>query len=282
MSNEIIRDWLDIAKSDLESVKLLYDNEHYRTSYFWFQQASEKVAKAIATFNGFSPEKVRQISHRQFKPLSSNLTKRLIEIEESRQIVEIYPKVDPKNINEEYSLENAKKRVKEGLSFIDSLNHIDLVLLDESNLKELIDLLEEHQSYRLEPDGSYNEAMEKSKKITLNYLSNFPNFQKEDLERLNAYFSSEEFHKFILRYITWIVELCYIYEVSFNCSLVTQQHSTKTRYNEENHKCLEVYVESLPIVKFQPQFVSQLKSAILRFEDMLESLDGNSAESSKP
>ena len=54
--NKNVSIWIDLSLSDLKSSKLLYDNSQFRTSYFFFQQATEKANKALALLGGLLSE----------------------------------------------------------------------------------------------------------------------------------------------------------------------------------------------------------------------------------
>lgn len=60
--------FLNLTKDDLKSSKLLYKENQYRTSYFFFQQAVEKANKAYGLHSGLIGENdLQKISHDQFK-----------------------------------------------------------------------------------------------------------------------------------------------------------------------------------------------------------------------
>jgi len=59
------KEWLKLAKDDLETSKLLYDNKHYRNSIFLLQQSVEKTVKADYTAFSLIPKKqIRKIGHK--------------------------------------------------------------------------------------------------------------------------------------------------------------------------------------------------------------------------
>src|SRR5258708_8408077 len=80
-TKEIISMWIKLALSDLKSAKILYTQKQYRTSYFLFQQATEKANKAHALkFKFINEEDFKDIRHDQFKIDRRYYTKRIKEL----------------------------------------------------------------------------------------------------------------------------------------------------------------------------------------------------------
>lgn len=65
MTNEdFLNSLIEIAKSDLASSKLLFDNGLYLQSTFYLQQGVEKANKAFAIFNEIiKADEIRKLGH---------------------------------------------------------------------------------------------------------------------------------------------------------------------------------------------------------------------------
>ena len=145
--NETVKIWTDISLSDLQSSRLLYENGHYRTSYFLFQQATEKANKAFAHLSGlFSEAEFKDIQHDQMKIYRKSIIKQERKIDTLIQLFEPYPKITNHRIFEETNFIEYQKSLLNGVSSIDSLRNYDLVSIStkdlNSILKQLIKLKE--------------------------------------------------------------------------------------------------------------------------------------------
>src|SRR5689334_1718424 len=84
--------WLRIAVSDLKTAKLLYSNGHFRTSYFFFQQAVEKANKAaFIQFFDLKECDLIKMRHDQFKFYIEKFIERKTEIESTINTISILP-----------------------------------------------------------------------------------------------------------------------------------------------------------------------------------------------
>jgi HEPN domain-containing protein len=114
---EIISTWTKLALSDLKSSKILYHEKQYRTSYFLFQQATEKCNKAHALkFKFVTENDFKVIRHDQFKLDRKFITKRIEELEKK-----ITEPVDS------LKLMGKIEGLKESLRSIDEIKNKDLI-----------------------------------------------------------------------------------------------------------------------------------------------------------
>jgi hypothetical protein len=265
-NNEAILDWLAIAKNDIKSANILYKEGQYRTSYFLFQQASEKVAKGYAIFIGFPEDKIMSMNHDQFKAVRKKLAQQHQSLVELMPIIEKEPSLDFMR-EEGLGLEKAETNAKQGLSFLDSLKGEDLSLLDEDDLKLLLSELEELKNFEYVTRDNMPEIIYKSMDVLFEKFTTIPNVDIEQLKKMRSDFKSEEYIKLMEALFLFIIHLSYVGIASFYCSFVTIQHSSKTRYNMNDHRCLELYTIDLPIVKYQQNLIDHLQEAIERFEN---------------
>ena len=268
INNEVIIDWLAIAKSDILSANILYKEEQYRTSYFLFQQASEKVAKAYAIYIGFPEDKIMSMNHDQFKALRRKLAQEHQLLVELKPSVEQEPSLDFMR-EEGYGLEKAEFNTKESLSFIDSLKGEDLSALDEEDLELFISQLDELKSFEFVSPDNMPDIIRKSMDIMFDKFSVIPNISEEQLDRMRSDVNSDEYILLMKSLFPFIFHLSYVGMASFYCSFVTIQHSSRTRYNMNGHRCLELYNKNLPIVKYQQSLIDHLQEAIGRFENQV-------------
>lgn len=228
--------WIDLAKSDLKSAKLLYKNRHYRTSYFFFQQASEKANKAFALLYEFgSEETFKEAGHNQFKFLRKYLSEKQKEIEELIQVTEPLPQIKGNKISKLLQFKKHSESLSEGVRLIDGLKSRDLVNLSSIELNSFLIELKKSKFLKIKLPKNYDIEAEKLMKQLLDWISQF-NTKKaiaaknqfeeftKDKEKLKKIY---ELVAPILNNISNLVFSGYVLNI---CALVTVQHSSLTRY----------------------------------------------------
>ncbi len=123
--NENVSIWIDLSLSDLKSSKLLYENGHFRTSYFFFQQATEKANKALALLGGLLSENElkENIKHDQLKIYRKTLVKQENQI---KSFLKLYPDHENNEIIPESKIQNFQQSLLHSVSLIDSFRNYDL------------------------------------------------------------------------------------------------------------------------------------------------------------
>ncbi len=141
--NETVKIWTDISLSDLNSSRLLYENGHYRTSYFFFQQATEKANKAVAILGGeFNEKELRRISHNQLQIYKKLCINEEQDVKELLELFESFPQIGNHKIFENTNFIKFRKSLIDHFDFIDGLKNfvIGHIASKEFNsvLKQLI------------------------------------------------------------------------------------------------------------------------------------------------
>lgn len=228
-----IKMWINLSLSDLKSSKLLHEQQQYRTSYFLFQQASEKANKAFALkFGLIKVEKLRGIGHDQLKIDRSYLTKQLEDI-----------KINLKEKKENSSkLLDKYKKISNHLTSILKLNNEDLVNISTIDLNFL-----------------YNEL----NILTTPFIKKYPEF-KELYKRGSG--GTLEGLTFIKHVIKWTQDLHFIKLTFQACAILTLQHVTLTRYPQNAQNPIKIYTKKLPLVRKQLLFMNLLEKAIHKLD----------------
>jgi HEPN domain-containing protein len=220
--------WIKLALSDLKASRLLYEQKQFRTSYFLFQQSTEKANKAFALKFGLAEEEdLKGMGHNQFK-LERRFAAR--KIEELNRVF-----IEPQEITPE--LEKKHKDLKEGLSALDSLRNQNLVNLSSTEINSLyegITRLKIPFKKRVPP---VKKILQDSGDLKPGYL-------------------------LALGLIQWRLDVSFIRLSISACSILTEQHSTLTRYPEQGKDPTKIYTLRLPIVKKQPLFMNLLEEVI--------------------
>ena len=224
--------WIKLALSDLKASRLLYEQKQFRSSYFLFQQSTEKANKAFALKFGLAEEDdLKGLGHNQFKLERKFAAKKIAEL--NKLLVESQG-VAPE-------LEKKHKDLKEGLSALDSLRNQNLVNLTS---REINSLYEGITRLRI----PFKKRVPPVKKILQDSGDLKPGYL------------------LALGLIQWKLDISFIRLSISACSILTEQHSTLTRYPEQGKDPTKIYRSRLPIIKKQPLFMDLLEEVIAKMK----------------
>ena len=220
--------WIKLALSDLKASRLLYEQKQFRSSYFLFQQSTEKANKAFALKFGLAKEDdLKGLGHNQFK-LERRFAARKIE-ELNRLLIESQD-VAPE-------LEKKHKDLKEGLSALDSLRNQNLVNLSSTEINSLYEWVTQLRIPFKKRVPPVKKILQDSGDLKPGYL-------------------------LALGLIQWKLDISFIRLSISACSILTEQHITLTRYPQQGKDPTKIYRSRLPIVKKQPLFMNLLEEVI--------------------
>ncbi len=85
----------------------------------------------------------------------------------------------------------------------------------------------------------------------------------ELIEMINNQEQSEKFYNTITNeFVPLIIDTIFMVSTMFSCAIITIQHSSSTRYPENDISPEIIYNSCLPIVENQPYFMDLLKASI--------------------
>lgn len=275
--NEIIK-WIDIAKSDVKSSRILLENRCYSQSYFYFQQASEKANKANWLLNGLLKEhELKIVGHDQFKPLKKNLITQKENIDHITSLEGKISLITENPLFRYFDITEYKNNLTTSIKFIDSLSRHEVSDFEESDLERLLETLNEIKD--IEPEYPLNLP-----DILKAYLNEYAVWLKkfnsentnQEADDLLEILSSEEYFvdyiNLVKNLLDIIISLIYVSNVFLFCSTLTAKHNSSTRYPQElnGNSPLNIYNESLEIIKKQECFLNHLDDALERLKRISE------------
>lgn len=268
--NETVKIWTDISLSDLNSSRLLYEKRHYRTSYFLFQQASEKANKALALLGGeFTEKELRNFSHDQLRIYKETSLKKDIKINRLLSLFEQHPKISNHKIIEKTNFIGFNKSLKDGVNCIVNLKEYDLVHISTKNLNLLLKQLTIFKNTQIEIPINFESAFKTTMLDVADWIGQFGTEKaisdKTNLEKLisDEKQSNQLCDLMINRIFPLLIDLVFVNMTLYMCAIITIQHSSLTRYSEENINPDLIYTKRLPIVKKQKEFMDLLNEVIL-------------------
>jgi hypothetical protein len=250
------RIFLEIAKKDLLSARLLYSEELYPQAIFYLQQSIEKAMKSFTVLMGIMEEGEarKQIGHNPLK-----LQRKLLnELKEGFETLPTLKKISlfetgdaDKVYRDTLELQKLLDRLieerpiylsrQEIMQFIESSNRF------ESDMKELNDRL---ASARYE---DFYEAFDEAGKILPGIIEEIlpdtMDIETIEKETNDAVLGLTESTKKIRLVMVIILKILYVYLSIFYLSIITFPHAIVSRYPDENFNPLAFYNRELPLIQ---------------------------------
>ncbi len=267
--NNTSTDWIDIAISDLKSARILFKKKQYHTSYFLFQQASEKANKAFWLYNDMATEKeLYEVSHNQLKLYRRVLVEKGPElnnqIEAIRQLPADIRKHEIMDLDKMHSVQAAQSEI---IKFIDGLGHRDLVNISSAELKHIFKQINSLNNPKLKLSRKTRHELKEYTLKIADLIGKFAtpdalNAKNELQEYLDDPVKSKKFYKVMKKMLKLTIDSAFLFYSFWTCALLTIQHSSITRYPKDGKSPLQIYSAKLPLVKKQPLFMQVLLKAL--------------------
>jgi HEPN domain-containing protein len=263
--SETVKIWTELALSDLKSSIILYDNKQFRTSYFLFQQASEKANKAFAILGGqFNEKRIKKIGHDQFKIFTRTIRIQGEVVKNLINCLKPFPKVINHKVLAKRNLNEYGKSLNESINFIDNLSQHDLVNISLTDLNIILKQLKKIRESKIKIPLNFENDFKKGMLNIADWVGQFET--KEAIE------AKLEFHKLISdkeevkklytlvtdEILPLMLEISTINLTLYFCAIITIQHSSLTRYPEQGNNPIVLYTSKLPLIKKQKDFMNHL------------------------
>lgn len=271
MSGELLK----IAGMDLQASRLLYDDELYPQSVFYFQQSVEKANKSFALISNQATEKELpgNIGHKAIKIYENALIQQKHKYERFNETLNSFPEIKTINLLKNFN-------IKEELSQFDQLLSDIGRITKEKNELHFISSWEIHKILRETYHINKNLKKEKRKvskikiteeewnKIKNNILELYDSLskynpikveeEKKNLEKIDL----KQLETSIKNYLLLIYSSISIATSLYNLSIVTLPHSVITRYPKNDFTPVAIYTKKFPIVKKLPELSKVQNNAL--------------------
>jgi len=265
--------WIDLATSDLKSSRLLHDSGHFRTSYFLFQQATEKANKAYALLTDIlKEEELQKISHDTLKIYRRTTVKQEHEIKTLVKVLEPYPKVSQHKVLSKINFTKYHETLSDGVRFMDGLRKEDLVNIAATDLNDFLRELKKIKATKITLPVNYEKKMEK---IMLDVADWIGQFGTDEALKAKMEFSdfisdkqnAKDFYDIMCnKMLPMMIDLSFVHMTLFYCAIITVQHSSLSRYPESRKNPDFIYTKRLPLIQKQKQFMDMLADSLERLK----------------
>jgi len=277
MSTEL----LNIAESDLEASRVLYENQLYPQAIFYFQQSVEKANKSLALVSKQVTEKelYRTIGHEAIKIHERAIKRQKDKYEQFNEHLKLFPELKEIGFLENF---NNKREIRQ-FDFL--LSYINEIKLDKNKvihisswdirrlLKEMErgknDIEKEMQSlskFKMNDKTlkEMNHNFIELYNVALKYNPVYAEELKNDFEKLES-INIEKYIKnyFGLTYLGMSLSISLYY-----LAIITLPHVSITRYPENDKTPLKIYTPRLPIVKKLPELSNVHNNALNEFKTL--------------
>lgn len=267
--------WIDLATSDLESSRLLHDSRHFRTSYFLFQQVTEKANKAYALLTGILKEnELQKINHDTLKIYRRTSVKQEQEIKTLVKVLEPYPKISQHKIFSKIHFTKYHETLSDGVRFMDGLRNEDLVNIAAADLNNLLRELKKIKTAKITLPSNYEKKMEKIMRDVADWIGQFGTDEalkakKEFSDFISDKQKAKEFYDIMCnKMVPMMIDLSFVHMTLFFCAIITVQHSSLSRYPESGKNPDLIYTKRLPLVQKQKQFMDMLADSLERLRHL--------------
>ena len=260
------KDLLEIAKTDLKAVEILYENKLYPQSLFYFQQSVEKTNKCLAMLTGNLEEtELKRIGHVPTRIVTSQVASEKEKVRKFIEILSKYPKLRKLRMFRNYNFDKYLRELGKSLLQLQKLEKKkdEIVFIPKRQLQFIITYLEKERKTKLKPITKFK--IMKIKKIILQDLASIRELNPakidterqrvEEIDSTDLVNIMKEIQKFLIHFIPTYVSLVYL-------AIVTLPHSSCTRYPENVIIPNKFYVAKLPIIELLPKFM-RIQSACL-------------------
>ena len=300
--------FVDIAKQDLKSSKLLYDIGYYPQCIFLFQQSIEKAVKSIAIWVEITDIKNarRNIGHKGanfYKMTNSNFIETVNKLKNNKDSTEAISKIMGfGNIYDD--IVEIECEIQDDNNWTDSFlkNIGDYTNLSHEHLNDIsIDLEQLRAEYNLEllektnffkTDDEWVQFIEETAKIMKKVIEFYSEkdvdqgiYVPENLTEMVG----EQFQNLlnVTDKKTWnqmasiLCDTNYVSISLFYLSILADPHAINARYPDENFNPMDFYTTDLPLVNMFPQFTDIAENILDILDNVYVSIQERELENHK-
>lgn len=260
--------WFRLALGDLAAARALYQAGHYRQSYFLFQQASEKANKGfILMAKEATPQELKQSSHAQLGMYKEVAKKKRKDLSAVIEILKPFPHAQQTDLAflDFNAHETMVNKALEGFTQLEQKTDT----ITENDLTELIYDIKDLEKIPVRRPRNLTAVVKDHFIKQAAWLHGFGTEEALASERelLEVIHHRKKLKQIV--YMTYAVgifqsKLMFTQATFFTCAMITNKHSTSTRYADGGIDPDTIYNKKLPVVRKQLQFMSLLKKGIER------------------
>lgn len=257
-----------LSLGDLAASRVLYTNGYYRQSFFLFQQASEKANKGYLLLTGESTiNELRQSSHAQIG-IYKNLTKKKRNyIDNMIKVIEPFQHTHQNEI----PFLNFTSYLKTLNNALEGFGELEMKTQNISvdDLTNLTYELKDLEHIPIRRPRNLISIVKKHLTLHADWLKGFETAEiiESEKELRKVIHVRKKLHEISdISFEVGIIQskLLFSQLTLFVCAMITNKHSTSTRYADTGADPDNIYTKKLPIVRKQLQFMILLKKAIDR------------------
>jgi HEPN domain-containing protein len=268
--------FLNLAFDDLNSARLLYEEQIYPQAVFHLQQAVEKAIKSLGLYIGIITEEQakKEIGHKGlvlFEKTTDHLANSLLKI---GKVIREHPEL--KQITEitTYDFTDLEKKSQE---FSDKFHQI----LKETDRKKIISSEELHSVFNqldelnrnleaikkgIEKNPFTDEEINRKKQEYLDQLQPlfryFPDKKDEIENNINSLLNQLKNRDFLIGVILPIAEISCAAMSLYHLTIITQPHAMTARYPDGEFNPAEFYTEQNPLIQEFPRLMDYIYQSL--------------------
>lgn len=293
-STEIPQIFLDIAKQDLKSSQLLFENKCYPQSVFLFQQSVEKAVKSMSIFMGTTDLKksADKIGHKGvtfYRMLNLNWMENLKSMKKNKQKTEAFAQMfdaDSTGIDIIEVENDAKDLDIWALTYIkNTQDHVELSDNELTDILAHLSEIEEEYIYALSEGTDFIKTdeewvqfieevtefikkgvryfVENPEEVDIDIPDDISEIVEEEVKRVFGVTDKETWNQFA----SLLLDSLYINHLLFGLSIIMDPHAISARYPDEDFNPMEFYTLELPLVTKLPKIMAITEGLLLLLDD---------------
>ncbi|TQD28277.1 HEPN domain-containing protein [Methanolobus vulcani] len=301
-STEVPQIFLDIAKQDLKSSQLLFENKCYPQSIFLFQQSVEKAVKSMSIFTGTTNLKkaADKIGHKGvtfYRMLNLNWMENLKSMRKNKQKTEAFAQmldVDSTGMDIIEVENDAKDLDIWTLTYIkNTQDHVELSDNELTDILAHISEIEEEYIYALSEGTDFIKTdeewlqfieevtefikkgvqyyVENPEEVDVDIPENISEIVEEEFKRVFGATDKETWNQFA----NLILDSLYINHLLFGLSIIMDPHAISARYPDEDFNPMEFYTLELPLVTKLPKITAITEGLLVLLDNFYSRVQGS-------
>jgi len=284
------RSWYEVARRDLDTAKLLYEEDKYPEAVYYFQQSVEKATKSFGLLGEIieGEDELIDIGHHPIDLYKKDLENKKEKVKKLENGLEEEPELKYSELMERFDLDSYSKDIKEGLESVESVGEWEdrFKNISEDDIDAFLDHVNRLEKDFEDKKGAKitkedKERLEKQKEEILEFIEILIQSEKtsehrrDQLKEVKSELKNKKYSDILddpvfSRSIKLVLDTIFINKCLIILgSIMNRFQSIYTRYPKDGKKPSERYDEQYLLIKEFEKFQDLIEKALNKLEVIL-------------
>lgn len=271
----------EIARTDLDAAKCLFEQELYPQAVFYLQQSVEKANKSFAILNSIiedDEKELKDVGHDSLKVFWRTLNKQKEKLERIKDAFEKIPELKDIKFLKGLDVEKNYEVAVDSLAAIKGLSKEKdrIVFIPKSEIVAIVEDLEklDSQDLYLNQGKISEKGLNEIKESLFEVLDVFHHLNPQKIEEIKKdiddFFTLNLMEEMIgVLQSAPIKDAIYVSRSLYHLSLIMLPHAIITRYPNNNHNPLTMYNKNLPLIQLFDELVVIMDKTLSKLGNLL-------------